>query len=96
MLCRSVLEMAALTGSTIDIWELTSGRTSGMITSVGMAAQHGGQVGEIHYGITEPLRTKGMKAQRRMIYILHCMKIVKNLADNTRYRRTTAQLVNVW
>ena len=62
----------------------------------GMAAQHGGQVGEIHYSITEPLRTKGMKAQRRMIYILHCMKIVKNLADNTRYRRTTAQLVNVW
>ena len=42
------------------------------------------------------LRTKGVKAQRRMIYILHCMKIVNNLADNTRYRRTTAQLVNVW
>ena len=35
MLCRSVLEMAALTGSTIDIWEQTSGLTTGMITGVG-------------------------------------------------------------
>ena len=44
-----------------------------MITGVGMAAQHGGQVGEIHYGITEPLRTKGMKAQRRndLYFTLH-------------------------
>ena len=50
MLCRSVLEMAALTGSTIDIWEYTSG----MITGVGWLHSTGAKWVRFTYDKTEP------------------------------------------